>query len=157
MKTVLLNGTGVGRYGDSSPFPIADLDIQIIGIPNSNGEFRFISEMNGERCVVKAVTPSDNSVSIPLDKLEAGRFTAVVNHYYGGKIVRQYRIEDLLISDEYNALIADPQIAELERKVARLGNEVCVLKEDNQTLKATVSDLEKRLEILESNNDIFAN
>lgn len=41
MKTIILKQNGMGRYGDVSPFPMGDLEIELQGIPTYSGEFRF--------------------------------------------------------------------------------------------------------------------
>ncbi len=75
MKTIQLKQHGVGRYGDVSPFPLGDLQIELQGIPVFNGEYRFIAFCNGSKVSENTVTASRNIVIIPRDKLFSGRFS----------------------------------------------------------------------------------
>ena len=50
MKTIILKQNGMGRYGDVSPFPMGDLEIELQGIPTYSGEFRFLAYCNNVKC-----------------------------------------------------------------------------------------------------------
>lgn len=115
MKTIQLKQHGIGRYGDVSPFPLGDLEIEIVGIPACSGDFRFIGECNNARCAEYTVSAAQNVVKIPRDKLSAGRFSCFVSHYSNGTEVKRYPVEDLLVTELNGAFTADPEIAQLRR------------------------------------------
>ena len=120
MKTIQLKQYGMGRYGDVSPFPMGDLEIELQGLPSYEGEFRFVAQCNGVKCAECRVTPMQNRVNIPRDKLTAGRFSCFVSHYSKGKEVKRYLVEDLIITDLVSGLHAYPEIAEMERRIEKL-------------------------------------
>ena len=49
MKTIQLKQYGMGRYGDVSPFPMGDLEIELQGLPSYEGKFREIVIVSCER------------------------------------------------------------------------------------------------------------
>lgn len=65
MKTIQLKQYGMGRYGDVSPFPMGDLEIELQGLPSYEGEFRFVAQCNGVKCAECRVTPMQNRMNIP--------------------------------------------------------------------------------------------
>ncbi len=120
MKTIQLKMNGMGRYGDVSPFPMGDLEIELIGIPSYSGEFRFVAQCNGIKCAESTVSAAQNRVKIPRDKLTAGRFSCFVSHYSKGTEVKRFPVEDLLITELNASVSADPEIAEMSRRIAEL-------------------------------------
>ena len=120
MKTIQLKANGMGRYGDVSPFPMGDLEIELIGIPSYSGEFRFVAQCNGIKCAESTVSAAQNRVKIPRDKLTAGRFSCFVSHYSKGTEVKRFPVEDLLITELNASVSADPEIAEMSRRIAEL-------------------------------------
>ena len=120
MHILTIKEKGLGRYSDVSPFPLGDLEIDIQGIPNYNGEFRFFGACNGVQCAFETVTAAQSRVTIPRDKLSAGRFSCRVVHYIGGKEVRIFKAEDLLITDVATDFSAVPEIVALEEKIGEL-------------------------------------
>ena len=120
MKTIQLKANGMGRYGDVSPFPMGDLEIELVGIPSYSGEFRFVAQCNGIKCAESTVSAAQNRVKIPRDKLTAGRFSCFVSHYSKGMEVKRFPVEDLLITELNASVSADPEIAEMSRRIAEL-------------------------------------
>ena len=120
MKTIQLKQYGIGRYDDVSPFPLGDLEIEIVGIPTYSGEFRFVALCNGRKCADNTVSTTQNRVIIPRDKLTAGRFSCSVSHYSKGTEVKRFPIEDLLISELNTDIYADPEIAKMARMILDL-------------------------------------
>lgn len=120
MKTIQLKVNGMGRYGDVSPFPMGDLEIELVGIPSYSGEFRFVALCNGAKCTESTVSAAQNRVKIPRDKLTAGRFSCFVSHYSKGTEVKRFPVEDLLITELNASVNADPEIADMSRRIAAL-------------------------------------
>lgn len=169
MKTIQLKSRGIGQYGDGRPFPVGELELQILGIPAYDGEFRFVAECNGAKVCSQAVTPESNIVHIAQEQLSAGRFSCAVWHYVGGEAVKKYPVEDLIITDLSGGLEADPELAQLIRRVAELealtasqAAEISALRQvDADIAKAVaglntaVTQLQELTETLAANNDIF--
>lgn len=164
MKTLVLKEYGIGRYSDVSPFPIGDLEIQLEGIPNYNGDFRFVGFCNGVKCAESTVNAAQNVVTIPRGKLTAGKFSCRVVHYVNGKEARIFKTEDLIITDLDASFYADPDMAQMRREIDALKAENVCMKEQIKTLQNDLKTaneefgaLEKRLTVLEENNDILNN
>lgn len=169
MKTIQLKSRGIGQYGDGLPFPVGALELQILGIPAYDGEFRFVAECNGEKVCSQAVTPESNIVHIAQEQLSAGRFSCAVWHYIGGEAVKKYPVEDLIITDLSGGLEADPELAQLTRRVAELealtasqAADISALRQvDADIAKAVaglntaVTQLQELTETLAANSDIF--
>lgn len=122
MKTIQLKH-GMGRYSDVSPFPMGELELELLDIPQYNGDFRFVALCNGVKCAEYSVSAAQNRVKISRDKLTAGRFSCFVSHYISGTEVKRWRVEDLLITELDGTMTADPEVAQLTRKVAALEKE----------------------------------
>lgn len=164
MKTIQLKEFGIGRYSDVSPFPLGDLELDIQGIPNYNGDFRFVAEINGVKCAESTLTAAQRRVIIPCNKLNAGRLSCRVIHYMQGKEVRIFKIEDLLITDLNAGLSAYPEIANMTAKIDTLESALAESQKTNAALLEALkteteklNEIEKRLLTLEANNDIFNN
>lgn len=169
MKTIQLKSRGIGQYGDGLPFPVGELELQILGIPAYSGEFRFVAECNGEKVCSQAVTPESNIVHIAQEQLSAGRFSCAVWHYVGGEAVKKYPVEDLIVTDLSGGLEADPELAQLIRRVAELealtasqAAEISALRQVDADIAQTVAELNTAVtqlqvltETLAANNDIF--
>ena len=169
MKTIQLKSRGIGQYGDALPFPIGELELQILGIPAYDGEFRFVAECNGAKVCSQAVTPESNTVHIAQEQLSAGRFSCAVWHYIGGEAVKKYPVEDLIITDLSGSLEADPALAQLTRRVAELEAltasqtaDISALRQVDADiaqavagLNTAVTQLQELTETLAANNDIF--
>ena len=155
---------GLGRYGDSVPFPIGNLSLVINGIPQTSGDFRFIGFSNGKKCVESSITPTFNKVTVPAEKLEAGRFSCYVSHYMKGVEIKRYLVEDLIVTDLNASLTADPEIARMQREIDSLNDLTAQLSEELKRISAAAETtasahiaLDKRLSVLEKNNDILDN
>lgn len=146
MKTIQLKQNGMGRYGDVSPFPMGDLEIELLGIPSYSGEFRFIAQCNGVKCAESTVSATQNRVKIPRDKLTAGRFSCFVSHYSKGMEVKRFPVEDLLVTDLNGSIYADPEIAQMCRKITALEQQSQSLQQDLNAEKQTRADAEKAAE-----------
>lgn len=169
MKTIQLKSRGIGQYGDVLPFPVGELELQILGIPAYDGEFRFVAECNGAKVCSQAVTPESNIVHIAQEQLSAGRFSCAVWHYIGGEAVKKYPVEDLIITDLSGSLEADPALAQLTRRVAELealtasqAADISALRQVDADiaqavagLNTAVTQLQELTETLAANNDIF--
>lgn len=169
MKTIQLKSRGIGQYGDVLPFPVGELELQILGVPAYDGEFRFVAECNGAKVCSQAVTPESNTVHIAQEQLSAGRFSCAVWHYIGGEAVKKYPVEDLIITDLSGGLEADPELAQLTRRVAELEALTASQAADISSLRqvdadiaqavaglnTAVTQLQELTETLAANNDIF--
>lgn len=169
MKIIQLKSRGIGQYGDGLPFPIGELELQILGIPAYDGEFRFVAECNGVKVCSQAVTPESNIVHIAQEQLSAGRFSCAVWHYVGGEAVKKYPVEDLIITDLSDGLEADPELAQLIRRLAELealtasqAADISALRQVDADiaqavagLNTAVTQLQVLAETLAANNDIF--
>lgn len=169
MKTIQLKSRGIGQYLDGLPFPVGVLELQILGIPAYSGEFRFVAECNGVKVCSQAVTPESNIVHLAQEQLSAGRFSCAVWHYVGGEAVKKYPVEDLIITDLSGGLEADPELAQMIRRVAELealtasqAAEISALRQVDadiaqavEGLNTAVTQLQELAETLAANNDIF--
>ena len=169
MKTIQLKSRGIGQYGDVLPFPVGELELQILGIPAYDGEFRFVAECNGEKVCSQAVTPESNIVHIAQEQLSARRFSCALWHCIGGEAVKKYPVEDLIITDLSGGLEADPELAQLTRRVAELealtasqAADISALRQVDADiaqavagLNTAVTQLQELTETLAANNDIF--
>ena len=122
MRTIQLKERGIGRYSDVSPFPLGNLEIELNGIPNCSGDFRFVGAINGAQCVLATVTAAQNRVNVPHNKLTAGKFSCRVIHYMDGKEIAIYKIEDLLITNVNGDFSAVPEIVEMQKNIVDLQN-----------------------------------
>lgn len=120
MKTIRFKENGIGRYSDVSPFPLGALDLELKGIPDTTGEYRFVGAMNGKQCVLECVTAAQNRVRVPRDKLTAGKFSCRVIQYIDGKEVRIFKAEDLLITDVNGDFSVVPEIVEIREEIKAL-------------------------------------
>ncbi len=120
MKTIQLKPNGVGRYDDVSPFIVTDsrLDLQI-ALPNFNGEFYLVYELNGK--TGKRLLP--RSGQIILDNLTAGELNAEVKHYLKGELIKTYKVEPLLLKETDGTLSAIPEIETLNRQIQAVKRE----------------------------------
>lgn len=109
-----------GRYEDVSPFPVGELEILIDGLPNESGDFRFIGKMNGLKVAEFTVCPHENTVKISADNLCAGAFSCEIHQYLKGVLIKRWKVEDLLITDLAGTLSAEPEIAQMSRKILAL-------------------------------------
>lgn len=109
MRTITIKSKGLGRYDDVSPFLVESetLELKIL-LPNLNGEFFFVSELNGKNGGAKLIPPSG---VITLTGLEAGELHAEVKHYLRGERIETYKVEPLLLKAVDTQLSATPEIA----------------------------------------------
>ena len=159
MKTIQLKN-GMGRYSDVSPFPLGELELEISGIPDISADFRFVAKCNGAKCAQETVSATQNRVTIPADKLSAGRFSCHVEQYVRGELVKVFKVEDLFVTDLAGELEADPEIAQLFRRVESLEDlksAVMALAVAVDAEKREREAMDKRLSTLEQNSDIFTN
>lgn len=145
MKTIILKQNGMGRYGDVSPFPMGDLEIELQGIPTYSGEFRFLAYCNNVKCSENTVTAANNRVSIPREKLVAGRFSCVVIHYSKGTEVKRFPVEDLLVTQLETGFQAFPELAQMEQRISALERG---LNEERESRIAYVRNSEERMTAL---------
>lgn len=162
MKTIKLKRYGIGRYSDVSPFPLGDLELTLDGIPNTSSSFRMIASCNGRVIEQSTVSCVLNRVTIPQNKLSAGRFSVEVQQYDKGMMTKVYKVEDLLITQFESGAEADPEIAQMIRKIdaltaenASLVQTVAELESAVETAKTERGALDKRISTLEENNDLF--
>jgi len=142
MKTIKFNQNGTGRYDDVSPFILADGKLEIkIALPQLSGEFFFIAENNGKQ--FKKVIPQDGVIA--LDGLTAGELTAEVKHYLKGVLIKNYKVEPLILREVDGSLSATPEFIELQAVISALKAELAALA---HTVAQEKQAAEKRTEVL---------
>jgi len=142
MKTIKLKSNGVGRYDDVSPFLVTDNKLEIKAeLPNYNGEFYLVTENNGR--TEKRLLPRDGTVT--LESLTAGELNAVVKHYLKGALIREYKVEPLLLKEVDGNLSALPELAELTDRLTELEREYAALSAGFAEYKEAAAAKEKRL------------
>ena len=141
MKEIKLNINGTGRFVDKTPFPIGDLKLIVTGLPNTNGEFRFVAHCNGVKCAQKAITTADSVIDISQASLSAGSLTSYVGVYLNGQEIQRYNIEPLTITQVNGAFVGAPEIAALETKCAELDAE-------NEEIKSDLAKAQKGIAAL---------
>lgn len=149
MRTIQLKPNGVGRYDNVSPFIVTDnrLELQIT-LPNFNGEFYLVYEINGK--TYKRLLP--RSGQLILEDLTAGEMNAEVKHYLKGETVKTYKIEPLLLKEVDGTLSALPEIEELRRSIGTVERAFNEYKESaEKRINALSAELAERLEITEKN------
>lgn len=140
MRTITLKQSGVGRYDDVSPFIIADNSLELkISLPNFTGEFYFISENNGNK--VKRLIPVDGNLTV--DGLSAGELLASVKHYLKGELIKEYKIEPLILKEVDGKLSAEPEIIAVRR-------EMQVMMKDKESLTDDLAEQRKELDELKN-------
>lgn len=148
MKTIKLKSNGLGRYDDVSPFLVTDNRLEIkVELPNFNGEFYLITENNGR--TEKRLLPRDGTVAI--ERLTAGELNASVKHYLKGALIREYKVEPLLLKEADGNLSALPELAALKSALAELGREYAALSADFSKYKEETNAQSEKL-----NNNVSA-
>lgn len=152
MRSINLKTCGVGRYDDVSPFIITDNKLELkIKLPNVNGEFYFVGDNNGNK--FKRCIPLDGVVM--LNGLTAGELKAEVKHYIKGGIIKEYKIEPLIIKEIDSSLSAEPEIAVIRREMEELKKTFAKEQEKNvecrRRLDARISECERHIQYLQMN------
>ena len=85
-----------------------------------------------------------------------------MQQYDKGVLTKVFKTEDLLVTDLESGAEADPEIAQMIRKIDALAAENASLAQTVEELKAAVETaqtergaLDKRISTLEENNDLF--
>lgn len=149
MRTIQLKPNGVGRYDNVSPFIVTDnrLELQIT-LPNFNGEFYLVYEINGK--TNKRLLP--RSGQLILEDLAAGEMYAEVQHCLKGETVKTYKVEPLLLKEVDGTLSALPEIEELRRSIGAVERAFNEYKESaEKRISALSAKFAERLEIAEKN------
>ena len=137
MKTIQLKQRGIGRYSDVSPFPLGDLEIEIVGIPNISAEFRYVAKCNDIKVAELTVSAAKSRVTISQDKLTA------VQQYNKGVMTKIFLIEELLITEVNGTLAADPEIEQMRRKIAALAESFEEEKKARKTAETEMKEAQK--------------
>ena len=145
MKIIKLNSNGTGRYDDVSPFIVTDNKLELqIELPNFNGEFYLVYEINGKtdkRLLFR-------SGQIVLDNLSAGELNVAVKHYVKGELIKTYTVEPLLLKEVDDTLSALPEIEELRRSIVAVER---AFGEYKQTVAEREKALDARIKGIEAN------
>lgn len=149
MRTIQLKPNGVGRYDNVSPFIVTDNRLELqIALPNFNGEFYLIYEINGQ--TYKRLLP--RSGQLILEDLTAGEMYAEVQHCLKGGEIKTYKVEPLLLKEVDGTLSALPEIEELRRSIGAVERAFNEYKESaEKRISALSAELAERLEITEKN------
>lgn len=151
MKEIKLFYGGLGRYDNTAPFILGDLELYISGLPAVNGDFRFLAWINKKSLGSFTITRESPKVTIPHDDLEAGTFTCRVDHYNGSELVHHYEIEGLTIKDVDREFYAVPEIAALTAKTEELTEKTEALDKSLTETKEAVAALENALKTANKN------
>lgn len=139
MRTITIKSNRLGRYDDVSPFLVERGTLELkINLPNRNGEFFLVTELNGKNGGAKQI-PRGGTVT--LTGLEAGELHAEVKHYLHGELIETYKVEPLLLKAVDTNLSATPEIA--------------FLTEEKEKLKNETEELAKRLDSAEKNLELI--
>lgn len=142
MKTIKLKSNGTGRYDDVSPFLVTDNRLEMkVELPGYNGEFYLITENNGRP--EKRLLPRDGTVT--LENLTAGELNVAVKHYLKGALIREYKVEPLLLKEADGNLSALPELAALKSALAELVQEYAALSEELSKYKEKAAAQIERL------------
>lgn len=126
MRTIQLKANGIGQYDNVSPFIVTDNRLELqVELPNFNGEFYFVYEINGK--TDKHLLP--RSGQIIFANLSAGELKAEVKHYLKGELIKTYIVEPLLLKEVEGTLSALPEIEELRRRIGNVENSFAEYKE----------------------------
>ena len=126
MRTIKLRVNGLGRYDDVSPFIVTDNELLLkIELPNFNGEFYFVAELNGAQ--IRKRISEDGSVYV--GELSAGELFAEVKHYLHGELIKTYKVEPLLLKEVDGTVHAMPEIELLKDEISALKKELAEVKE----------------------------
>ena len=118
MKLIKLR-CGVGRYDDVSPFILVDGKLELkIELPQLKGDYYLITD-NGKQN--KILLPVDGKVT--LENLTEGELNMSVKHYFKGELIREYKIEPLVLKNIDGNISADPEIIELKKELSELKKE----------------------------------
>lgn len=148
MRLIKLKSNGLGRYDDVSPFLVTDNRLEIkVELPGYNGEFYLITEINGR--TEKRLLPRDGTVT--LENLTAGELNASVKHYLKGALIREYKVEPLLLKEADGNLSALPELAELKAELNGLERQYAALSADFGKYKE-----ETNAQIEKLNNNVSA-
>lgn len=144
MKVIKLKSNGLGRYDDVSPFIITDNKLEIkVELPNYNGEFYLVTENNGK--TEKRLLPRNGTVT--LERLTTGELNAAVKHYLKGALIREYKVEPLLLKEVDGNLSSLPEIEALTRRICGLERAFKEYTESTEEREKThESTLNKRLD-----------
>ena len=139
MKIIRLTPNGVGRYDSVSPFIVTDNRLELqIELPNFNGEFYLVYELNGK--TDKYLLP--RSGQIVLENLTAGEFNAEVKHYVKGELIKVYKVEPLLLKEADGTISALPEIEEIHRHISAIERDFAEYK---QTVEKEQEESDKAL------------
>lgn len=146
MKILKLHSNGLGRYDDVSPFMVTDNKLELkVELPNYNGEFYLITENNGK--TEKRLLPREGTVTF--ERLTEGELNAAVKHYLKGALIREYKVEPLLLKNVDGNLTVLPELAALNAHVERLEQEYAAVLRDLTEYKiatgALIQDLEENV------------
>lgn len=149
MKEIKLNA-GLGRYDNVSPFVLGDLELYISNLPMVSGDFRFLAWCNGTQIGKYTLKRDDPRITIPHDKLEAGKFSCRVDHYNGETLVKRYMIEDLVITDLNTELVGVPEIEDIRSRLTALEEAATAQAKQIETLENALNSEKKTREELEN-------
>ena len=146
MRTVTIKSNGLGRYDDVSPFLVERGELELnIDLPNVQGEFFLVTELNGKNDAAKAI-PREGTVM--LTGLAAGELHAAVKHYLRGELLETYKVEPLLLKAADTELSAMPEIALLTEKCEVLRKKTEELLESLTQANARADKVENRVKLI---------
>lgn len=107
MRTINIK---TGRYDDVSPFLVTNNTLKVyVDVPNTNGEYYFCIENQGERHEY----PLKESKTVELSNLKAGELHSEARLYLRGQRIATYPIEPLTLKEVGGSLIGNPEFVKL--------------------------------------------
>lgn len=113
---------GLSLYDIRTAFPVGDLELYVNGLPNTNGDFRFIAFVNENKIGEYTLARDHNNITIPRKLISAGVFSCYISHYIGETEVKRYNVENLVITDINTDYSAMPEITALKDSITALSN-----------------------------------
>lgn len=137
-----------GRLSTREPFLLGENeDLRITLISNLALSNVLINFKNGD--TVKQYRVAENPFIVPKEVVKHGRLDCEVNLVAGGRIVKTYVVEPIVLYSVETSLIGHPEFDLLLQRIASQNTDIAALKEQ----LSKVIDIEKRVTELEEKNE----
>lgn len=145
--TITLDKTH-GRLSTREPFLLGENeDLRITLISNLALSNVLINFKNGD--TVKQYRLEQNPFIVPKEVVKHGRLDCEVNFVAGGRVVKTYVVEPIVLYSVETSLIGHPEFDLLLQRIGSQSAELAALKEQ----LSKVIDIEKRVTELEEKNE----
>lgn len=137
-----------GRLSTREPFLLGENeDLRITLISNLALSNVLINFKNGD--TVKQYRLEQNPFIVPKEVVKHGRLDCEVNFVAGGRVVKTYVVEPIVLYSVETSLIGHPEFDLLLQRIGSQSAEIAALKEQ----LSKVIDIEKRVTELEEKNE----